>query len=182
MSDYVFTVEVCGHCGEQRTGGVLEGAVCVHCGHGEVTDVRFRVSRSQLLKQVGPEQSLVERTLYFGCWQQAGHYYWSRGMRRLGRSTAEERQATPWGLSVDGGLVDRNDRLTVGHARTFYKDGWTALAFTDDSVDSRPGSWSVYCIPATLGYDDALRIARLAFPQVFERYPWQIIRADPIPQ
>lgn len=151
---------------------------CPTCGGRETKRVRFRVSRSQLLKQVIPRQSLIERTVYFGCVGQAGHYYWHRGSEGLPYSAKGYEGVTPWGTKVDGGLFPKGSGASFkqGEAHiVHHDDGWTAVAFTDRSVDSRPGSWSVYCIPAVLDGPEALAIAREAFSPIFERYTFPVV-------
>lgn len=175
MNDHVYEVVVCADCRTQLhhdADGNYEP--CGSCGsHAEAT-VRVRATRETVLEQAQPFQSLVERTLYFGCWRRPGHYYFRRGMQNARRDDS----ITPWGYSVDGGLFPKGARIAQGEAAVFHRDGWTALAFPDRSVDSRPGSWSVFCIPETLPFDEALVCARAAFPEVFERLtfeirPWQ---------
>jgi hypothetical protein len=87
--------------------------------------------------------------------------------------------AMPWDRGILGALFPRYQEPVVeGEAHTFYKDGWTALAFPDRSVDTRPGSWSVFCLPATLDGPTALLLARKAFPEVFARYKFDVVLTD----
>jgi hypothetical protein len=178
---FVFSVQVCAECGEQvHHDADGNWDACGRCDCLESTEVRFRVGRAQLLKQAKPELASIEGTVYFGCWRESGHYYWLRGMQKArGYGVAAYAELTPWGHSVDGGLFGRGVQPGQGVASIFHKDGWTALAFEDRSVDSRPGSWSVFCIPEVLMFDEALRIARLAFPQVFERFTFEVRERTP---
>lgn len=182
MNPFVFAVEVCANCGEQvdfNADGYWEA--CDKCGSDKTTEVRFRVDRSQLLKQVKPRQALIEATVYFGCWQQVGHYYWLRGMWKASGFAARYDGLTPWGASVDGGLFAKGTGPRgEGVAAIVHKDGWTAFAFEDRSVDTRGGSWSIYCIPEVLGWHDALSVAREAFPEVFARYTFPIVQHAPL--
>lgn len=146
---------------------------CPHCDGLETKVVRFRVDRSQVLKQADPHKSLVERTVYFGCVGQAGHYYFDRNLRHIGRYGHYE-DVSPWGNTVDGGLIPKGTPLRQGEAHVVHKDGWTAVVFADSSVDHRPGSWSVFCVPDTLDGPNALIVARAAFPTIFARYPFPI--------
>lgn len=171
----VYSVQVCADCLAQI---LPEGpAECAECGSLESRTARFRIDRSQLLKQADPRTSLVERTVYFGCVGQAGHYYWNRGSaaRPYSRPGARD-AATPWGYKVDGGLLPKRSGLNLdeGVVHVVHEHGWTALMFTDRSVDTRPGSWSVYCIPDTLDGPEALEIAREAFPTIFARYQFDV--------
>lgn len=116
--------------------------------------------------------------LYFGCWQETGHYPWLPGMIR----GWEAQEQLPWKW-LDGTLppVLTRSRSGVvqevpqGHAALHWKAGWTALAFWDRSVDKRGGSNSVFCIRGTHSFGDAVRIARDAFPQVWERLPFEVV-------
>lgn len=175
MGGRVYQVVVCSTC---LTQILPEGpAACTECGSLESKTVRFRVRRELVLKQADPHLSLIERTVYFGCVGQAGHYYFRRGAAghpyRVG---AADRATTPWGYKVDGGLLPKNAGIDLeqGHAHVVHEHGWTALVFTDRSVDSRPGSWSVYCIPEILDGPEALMLVRAAFPTIFARYPFEV--------
>lgn len=188
MDERVYEVQVCAACFTQVP--VIVGdpdftpdPECPECGSKESTAIRFRCARDRVLAQADPHRSLVERTVYFGCVGECGHYYWRRGeggrpykFRNPGRSLHDEMAAaSPWGSSIDGGLFPRNQGPSKqGEAHTFHRDGWTALAFLDRSVDTRPGSWSVYCIPAILDGPEALAVAREAFPPIFARYTFPV--------
>jgi hypothetical protein len=178
MDERVFEVHVCASCGAQMQ---LDGFGCPACGGIDSKTARFTVSRDALLAELDPRQLLIERTVYFGCVGQSGHYYWHRGSRGLPYKAGfnERESATPWGYKIDGGLFPKHSGLDFaeGVAHVVHQHGWTALAFTDRSVDRRPGSWSVYCIPATLDGVEALAIAREAFPPIFERYSFDVTLA-----
>lgn len=103
--------------------------------------------------------------LFFGCWQRAGHYHWSTEGRW---AKSDERTLTPWGLSVDGKLTPKATRAQ-GDAALHYKDGWTAVAIHDYTVDKRPGSNSVFLFPAELDFDQALATATEHFPTIVAR-------------
>lgn len=125
------------------------------------TDDRDRIDRER-----------AAASLYFGCWRQPGHYLWRPGMTKMPLAAFD---LTPWGSGIDGRLFPPRARPGEGVAGVFHAEGWTALAFEDRSVDRRPQSWSVYLVPAAdLTYAEALRVARLAFPQVFERYQFAV--------
>lgn len=179
MDDRVYDVLICSECFTQvHYDGDGNPDICHECNSLDSTTIRFRVARKLVLKQAAPRQSLIERTVYFGAVGEAGHYYWERGRGGYpikSRIARGEKDVTPWGYSVDGGLFPREEGpKRQGEAHVFHKDGWTALAFTDRSVDSRPGSWSVYCIPETLDGPDALDVARAAFPPIFARYTFDV--------
>ena len=98
--------------------------------------------------------------VFFGCWDEAGHYYWAPGMPY---HHPNEREATPWGLSIDSSGWDHPGW------RIEHLAGWTAVGRRDNTVDSRPGSIAVFCFPGDLTLDVALEQARTTFPQVWTR-------------
>lgn len=71
-----------------------------------------------------------EKFYYFGCDGQAGHYMFAPSMR----TDFHFARKNPWGIDIDGGLLKgTKEKFIVAH-----KDGWTALAFWDNTVDTRP--------------------------------------------
>jgi hypothetical protein len=97
---------------------------------------------------------------YFGCWQQSGHRFVLPSMRS---ATYKSGPPTPWGYGLDTSDFD------VPEWHTKKLDGWTAIGTRDRTVDSRPGSISVFAFHADLTYADALSLARKTFPDVFAR-------------
>lgn len=181
MDERVYQVQVCANCFTQVSHGDGEWDPCWNCSSIESKEIRFRVQREQMLKQADPHQSLVERTVYFGCVDQAGHHYWLRGSGGRPYSAGRLRDTvTPWGYKVDGGLLPKNSGIDLeqGHAHVVHEHGWTALAFTDRSVDSRQGSWSVFCIPDIVDGTEALLIAKAAFQPIFKRYEFEVVLAQ----
>lgn len=183
MSDErVYEVKVCEACFTQLLHGRVnvstECPTCLACAPPKI--VRFRVTRAQVLEQADPHKSLVERTVYWGCVGESGHYYWLRGESgRPYKPRGSDKGTTPWGYKVDGELLQREGLdLREGVAHVVHEHGWTAVAFTDRSVDSRPGSWSVFCIPDVLDGPEALSIAREAFPTIFARYTFAVRLAN----
>lgn len=98
--------------------------------------------------------------LYFGCWEQTGHDAFRPGMRRV-RERLED--ISPWGTGLD------SRRWDVAEPHLEVMKGLTAVGFRDRSVDSRPGSISVFVLPGELDLSSALGAARAAFPLVFAR-------------
>lgn len=101
--------------------------------------------------------------LYFGCLDEAGHYLFSKV--NPGIRTRDQ----PWGLNIDSEAVGHCGRGTPGICVTTRKDGWTAVDFTDNSVDSRPGSHSCFLAHACLSANELLELARDQWPEVFSR-------------
>jgi len=122
----------------------------------------------------------VGEAYYFGCWKRAGHFFFLPHMRAAPVFEWDQWFApTPWGSKVDGHLTpgkrDHGGRLAAlnrgdqGAAALHHKDGWTALAVHDFTVDSRGGSNSVFFFNDTLDFDEAVAAATGHFPEVVAR-------------
>jgi hypothetical protein len=115
---------------------------------------------------------------YFGCVQTSGHFLWDTSFRTLSART------TPWGNGIDGklcpGTVDRRlgcvptEEQEQGRAVLHHRDGWTALAFWDRSVDERGGSNSVFVARGTFTADEMIAKAREAFPRIWARFGFEV--------
>lgn len=103
------------------------------------------------------------KAYYFGCIGQAGHYMHDENLQRA----HDFLKTNPWGYSVDGTLCPSIDSQSLG---IHWKDDWTALAFWDRSVDSRPGSNSVFLIEGTHGFDKMKKFIVEKFPSIVERF------------
>lgn len=110
---------------------------------------------------------MINDWLYFGCHRRAGHYLFKPGMRE---TYGQEYRKL---LNFDGLLPLQGDR--AGYVATVSRLGaWgaTALAFWDYTVDTRPGSNSVFYAPSlTIEPDELLVQARAQFPEVWQRLP-----------
>jgi hypothetical protein len=117
----------------------------------------------------------VTRRFYFGCGSEAGHYYWTPGRHGMAKTRwlSAADHGLPWGR-VDGQLTPRG-REVQGEALLHHKDGWTALAFWDRSVDTRGGCNSVFFFDSRLSFEQALADAREHFPQVFARFDFEVV-------
>lgn len=124
-------------------------------------------------------------SLYFGVWdpRSLGHGYHVPGGRRpVGAVT------TPW-PHVDGKLAPTigprqkyfQNEAVQGVASLTHKGGWTALSFWDRTGDSRGNSSSTFLFDETLTFDDALARARVEFPSIFARFPFEVVPADSPP-
>lgn len=109
--------------------------------------------------------------LYFGCWDGVGHgFHYTSGRSADYRSPdgrlAFDKPPTPWGYGVER-LSPHGSEQGVGLLH--HKDGWTALAVDDFTVDSRGNSKSVFCEPAILTWEEAIAAAREHFPRIAQR-------------
>jgi hypothetical protein len=115
------------------------------------------------------------KVYYYGCWNGKGHFLWQPNGRWV---EGDESLATPWpsGYRLCPGWVDQYNLgpQVQGEAGLHHKDGWTALAFWDRSVDDRFGCISVFYAEGT--YDSAamLEVAREHFSKVWARYPFEV--------
>lgn len=125
-----------------------------------------------------PVPDLLKRTFYFGCWGRVGHSLHTPDGKSLSYSHRLPPDQTPWDDVLDGGLPPRPGRhmeAPNGHAALHHKDGWTALAFWDNSVDTRGGSHSTFLFEGIYDFDAALALARQQFPTIFARYPFEVV-------
>lgn len=109
------------------------------------------------------------KTLYFGCWgNSTGHYLFESEYQKPPMNTV------PWD-SIDGGLAPAGVKQREGVAELHHKNGWTALAFWDRSVDKRPNSNSALFAEGTHSFDEMIQIAKDNFPQIMNRFNFPII-------
>jgi hypothetical protein len=113
------------------------------------------------------------KLLYFGCIDQSGHYLWGDPQRR-----SFDFSDTPWDTQVDGGLCMQGGQ-PQGQAVLHQKDGWTAIAFWDRSVDSRPGSNSAFLADKLLSFDEIVALSKERFPAVWKRFPFAVAQLEP---
>lgn len=117
---------------------------------------------------------------YFGCWRDSGHYLWAPG-----RCSVWGNHDCPWqdyeldaklapGTTLVRGRHRTPHEQPEGIAALHHKDGWTAIAFWDRSVDRRSGSNSAFILRGTHSFDETLRLARDAFPEIFARFAFEI--------
>lgn len=121
------------------------------------------------------------RVFYFGCIERSGHFFWSPGPRSDGHAE----NIIPW-ERVDGilcpgatGDPDRptwqmNRPQTQGEAALHHKDGWTALAFWDRSVDERGGCNSALFAEGTHTFKEMTALFQEHFPQVWDRFKFKV--------
>ena len=114
--------------------------------------------------------------LYFGCIDEAGHYLFSKRNPQI--RTSDQ----PWGILIDGKTVGHGGYGREGVCVTTKKDGWTAVDFTDNSVDTRPGSHSCFLVAADLTTEQVLALAREQWPEVFSRKRFPDLSYQPAPE
>ncbi len=111
----------------------------------------------------------MSKVYYFGCLQEAGHHMHDANLR----TDWGFLNSNPWGRTVDSDLCPKGNQAE-GKAALHYKGGWTALAFWDRSVDSRPGSNSVFLAEGAFDFGQMLELARATFPSIMQRFTFSI--------
>lgn len=131
---------------------------------------------------------------YFGCIERAGHYLWRK--RDRGPEPAhdvENRIQLSLGAPLDaagvGGLCwnspkskyreysyDRDE--TEGRALLTHRNGWTVVAFWDRSVDRRGACNSAFIVKGEMTFEQATRVARHRWPEVWARFTFDVVRVD----
>lgn len=141
---------------------------------------------------------MLPRAYYFGCIDRPGHYLWESrpqstrepilgtrlqpGIRYISYSLADQ----PWGSAVDGGLCPGAPDLPEGVAKfqpegvakLHHRDGWTALAFWDRSVDARQNSCSVFLFEGHMEWEAVIFRSRELFPAVWARFTFDVVPAS----
>ncbi len=114
---------------------------------------------------------------YFGCWHGAGHYLHDTQGRTIWR---DESTGLPFpSRTLDTGFLPkpepgRSAEQPEGVVHLTHHKGWTVIAFWDRSVDTRTGCNSAFAIEGEHAKDEALRLAREAFPTVFARFKFEV--------
>jgi hypothetical protein len=110
------------------------------------------------------------KTYYFGCWDEAkGHYI------RENKSSKDVfyNNDQPWD-NIDGGLCPESTR-DQGIVKIHHKDGWTAFAFWDYSIDHRPNSNSVFFAEGTFNFDEMMQIIHDKYPEIVKRFDFPFV-------
>ena len=108
--------------------------------------------------------------LYYGCWNDSGHYLYDIHGRVIFELDAERRHRCPFVPSrIDAFFAPRQvmeseDVTTVTHIH-----GWTVLAMWDRSVDGRPGSNAAFLMEGHFEEGSMWARASLDYPHIVER-------------
>lgn len=121
---------------------------------------------------------------YFGSLSAKGDHF----LRAPGQKPASaDRKLIPWpdlDAALCPGFVMAGtppQAQVEGKAKLHHKDGWTALAFWDRSLDTRYGSNSAFFAPGKLDFSAIVTLAKTHFPDVWARFPFQV-RVEPQPK
>lgn len=129
---------------------------------------------------------------FFGCLRRAGegHVLWHR-QGRGGHPTSAPEDAIrhALGAPLDGGLCwnspktqwgrssyDRDE--AEGRALLTRRNGWTAIAFWDRSVDRRGACNSAFIVKGEMSFAQVVRVARHRWPEVWARFSFGVVEVD----
>lgn len=128
---------------------------------------------------------------FFGCarhvWGHttAGHHWYGPRGRSPKRGEPGVYQwapnGVPWDTTIDSGLTPDPNHPTgpEGIFATHYLDGWTAISFWDRTGDQRGASNSTFVFDEILTPEAAVEKAREKFPELFERFTFELKPAPP---
>lgn len=113
---------------------------------------------------------------YFGPWDHAGHYLRDTSLRML---WPDNNRIGPWRLGeLDGDLQPKDKTEPEGLALLHQKDGWTALAFWDRSVDTRMACCSVYIADQILTFEEMVALAKVNFKERWDKMKFEVRLSD----
>ena len=115
------------------------------------------------------------RIYYYGCKEESGHFLWQPN--RITTVPFHQEGLIPW-INIDMGLCPQTTRKQ-GVAKIHHKEGWTAIAFWDNSIDTRPGANSVFLYEDLLEYDQMIEAFEEHFPNIYNRFKFQITEFEP---
>ncbi len=116
---------------------------------------------------------------YFGPLNEAGHYLHDQSHRVIWPD-----RIGPWRVGeLDGGLCPnvspdavwkRTGPEIEGDAILHHKDGWTALAFWDRTIDTRGACCSVYLADGSFSFEEMVALAQDAFKTRWDRMKFKV--------
>ena len=109
------------------------------------------------------------RVFYFGCWSDYGHFLYDHNGKEIGFSHKD----FPW-KSLDGVLCPKDTRKE-GVVKFHHANGWTAAAFWDSSIDTRPGSNSVLIVEDLIDITEVICEFRETFPHIYKRFNFDLV-------
>lgn len=108
------------------------------------------------------------RLFYFGCIEVSGHFLWDHNLQSVRKSN----YPFPWKM-IDGCLCPQTT-TEKGVAKLHHKDGWTALAFWDYSIDKRLNSNSVFFAEGIHGFYHMIQFGKKYFPKIYKRFNFEL--------
>lgn len=116
------------------------------------------------------------RAFYFGCWGDTGHFLWNsrkQSFHRYSDGLPNDFPVEP--TLLDGTFIPPKAPKIEGLAHFSYVNGWSLIAFPDYSVDSRPGSNSVFLVSGQRSFEQTLALSKKSFPEIFNRFKFEIV-------
>lgn len=113
---------------------------------------------------------------YFGCGaHNIGHYFWLPS-QSFAVSSFDMETAQPWGFKVDGSLQPQHSLVDEqGPCALHRKDGWTAIAWWDRTMDKRGASCSVFAMRGEHSFDAMVAAFRESFPWAAQRMGFELV-------
>jgi hypothetical protein len=122
------------------------------------------------------------KSLFFGVGNEPGHYWWQPGARPDRNvhtvRTSGYPDGCPFGWECDGGLQPADPREVQGRCRLIERDGWTAIAWWDRSVDKRMACCSTFAAEGIHRFDTMLALLKESFPWVLARAKFELVLVD----
>lgn len=150
---------------------------------GDYLDGPFEMTDARSLTPVGAIARIVHNTglmekarkaeadkadvWFFGPIGRAGHYWWETEHKTMKSRSLAGPEGFPW-PGIDGVFTNKDDKTQSVWTIT-QEHGWTVVAFHDYTVDNRGGSNANFVVNATVGYGQAIDLARDKFPGIVER-------------
>lgn len=103
---------------------------------------------------------------FFGCTEGLGHRCWCP---KNGSFWYHDRP-DPFGSNLDSGYAPKDSPVNF-RCHLVQKDGWTLIAFWDNTIDKRGKSNAAFVAKGLFTFDEILEKAETAFPHYFvERF------------
>jgi hypothetical protein len=128
-------------------------------------------SRESMATRLGSLCVRPAECLYFGCVEGPGHYL-------RGGSTGDRGDVRQAFEEIDMALCWSQKDQTQGRALVTRRNGWTALAFWDRSLDQRPGCNSVFFVRGNLTFAQMVWVSRHRWPKIWSRFSFQVVEVD----
>lgn len=127
-----------------------------------------------VIERLKPYTGEPGKVYFFGCKDTGGHYCFDP---EGGKSTGYNWPG-PWNKKIDGTLPPQRDK-TEFKCTVTHKEGWTALAFWDYTIDTRPGSNSAFFTRGEYDFEEMLQLAKHAWPRLFkDRFRDKLVQAQ----
>ncbi len=109
------------------------------------------------------------RVYYFGFWDHYGYYL----KDHTGKILSYSNNGLPW--KQLNGVLCPDDTRKEGIVKIHHLKGWTAAAFWDCSIDSRPGSNSVLFVEDLIDINKIISEFKEIFPNIYKRFDFDLV-------